>query len=373
MKVLFDSQIFSAQQYGGISRYFCMLMGQLDGKGVESHLPAMYTSNVYLHDLAARNPKMFRHTNIRNLYVSRIFQRYAYYRNGKENVRALSRGDFDVFHPTYYNPYFLAHLGCRPFVLTVYDMIHEIFPEYFPRDDSVAAWKQQLLDHASRVIAISANTKKDLLKFYDVDEKKIEVIYLGNSLLNAGQSVPSTDRHLLEKYLLYVGDRSPYKNFSLFAESVAPLLKTDPGLRLVCVGGGPFSDPEQVFFRHHGIGGKVEYRQANDAELASLYRGARAFVYPSLYEGFGIPVLEAFSCDCPTVLSNTSSLPEIAGDAAVYFDPKEAVSIRDAVSRVIYDEVLREKMIAVGRERLARFSWEKCADETASVYGSLLR
>lgn len=373
MKVLYDSQIFSAQQFGGISRYYCMLMSRLDGKGVECSLPEMYTNNVYLHDLAARSPGKFRLKDIYNRSGGHIFRRYAYYRNGKENVRALSRGDFDLFHPTYYDPYFLAHLGDRPFVVTVYDMIHEIFPEYFSPDDQVATWKQQLLGRASRIIAISENTRKDILKFYDVDEKKIEVIYLGNSLQEAGPARSSPVGRLPEKYLLFVGDRSLYKNFYLFAESVAPLLKAKPGLRLVCVGGRPFSDQERVFFRHHGLDSKVEYSPANDATLADLYRGALAFVFPSLYEGFGIPVLEAFSCDCPAILSNASSLPEVGGDAAVYFDPKDATSIRDAVNRVIGDAGLREKMIARGRERLTHFSWEKCADETASVYRSLSR
>ena len=373
MKILFDSQIFAAQKYGGISRYFCMLMGQFDSKNVRYDLPAMYTSNYYLNDLMVRNPGRFRINNLPNRYAGGIFQRYANYRNGKENLRAISRGDFDIFHPTYYNPYFLPHLGDKPFVVTVYDMIHEIFPEYFPLDDQVIAWKQQLLSRASRIIAISANTKKDILKFYDVDEKKIEVVYLGNSLQGIDDAGSNTGDRLPEKYLLFVGDRSLYKNFYLFAEAVAPLVKTDPGLRLVCVGGRPFSGQENVFFRYHGLDGKVDYQQVNDTTLAGLYRGAIAFVYPSLYEGFGIPVLEAFSCDCPAILSNTSSLPEVGGDAAAYFDPKDASSIRETVCRVVCDGGLREKMIARGRERLTGFSWEKCADETLSVYHSLLK
>ena len=178
------------------------------------------------------------------------------------------------------------------------------------------------------------------------------MVYLGNSLQGIDDAGSNTGDPLPEKYLLFVGDRSLYKNFYLFAEAVAPLVKTDPGLRLVCVGGRPFSGQENAFFRYHGLDGKVDYQQVNDTTLAGLYRGAIAFVYPSLYEGFGIPVLEAFSCDCPAILSNTSSLPEVGGDAAAYFDPKDASSIRETVCRVVCDRGLREKMIARGRERL---------------------
>ncbi len=373
MKILYDHQIFTAQKYGGISRYFCMLMSQFDGKEMQYGLPAMYTSNYYLNDLMIRTPNKLKIKTVNSKRIGKIFQRYINYYNGKESLRSICRGDFDVFHPTYYNPYFLPQLGDKPLVVTVYDMIHEIFPEYFSLEDQITTWKQQLLGRATRIIAISERTKKDILKFYDVDQNKIEVIYLGNSLQRTGPAKSYTRKQMPEKYLLFVGDRSLYKNFYLFAVSIAPLMKFDRELRLVCVGGRPFLDQENIFFRRNGLGGKVVYCETNDAALADLYSNALAFVYPSLYEGFGIPILEAFSCDCPTILSNNSSLPEVGGNAAVYFDPKDPVSIRDAIRKVIYDKDYQEKMIDRGRERLALFSWEKCANETISVYSSVLR
>lgn len=370
MKVLYDHQIFSTQKYGGISRYFSMLINQLEQSCIPYEIPEVYTSNYYLAELAKRYPGKIRVKDVGNSPFSNTFRRYANYRNRIESLRSVSRGDFDIFHPTYYDPYFLARLGDKPLVITVHDMIHEIFPEHFPLEDTTIAWKQELLGRASAIIAVSANTKKDLLQFYEVDEKKIRVIYHGNSMTPTHHR--QADPQLPGKYLLFVGDRSLYKNFYFFAESIAPLVKADSALRLVCIGSKPFSVQENAFFKHIGLNNKVEHRQVNDAALACLYRGACAFVFPSLYEGFGIPVLEAFACDCPVILSNTSSLPEIGKNAAVYFDPKDTTSIRDAVQRIINDKEQREKMVSLGRERLLCFSWEKCAQETAEVYRSLV-
>ena len=249
MKILFDHQIFTAQKYGGISRYFSMLFGQFDQKNIQYELPAIYSSNYYLKDLMVRNPGKLRIKNIENRQPGRILQRYTNYHNVKESLRLVSRGDYDVFHPTYYDPYFLKRLGSKPLVVTVHDMIHEIFPEHFPLDDPVIAWKQELLDRASHIVAVSANTKKDLLNLYDIDGKKISVIYHGNPLFPAGDVKSSTNNRLPDKYLLFVGDRSLYKNFYFFTESVVPLLKADPGLRLVCVGGKPFFRPGKYFLQ----------------------------------------------------------------------------------------------------------------------------
>ena len=132
-------------------------------------------------------------------------------------------------------------------------MIHEIFPEYFPADDPTISWKRALLERASGVIAISENTKKDIIKFYDIDSNKVTVIHLANSLSGAVQSGSGIGSRPTKKYLLYVGDRSLYKNFYFFAESIAPLLKANPELRLVCAG-KPFSGKESAFFKHRRLG-----------------------------------------------------------------------------------------------------------------------
>ena len=139
----------------------------------------------------------------------------------------------------------------------------------------------------------------------------------------------------------------------------------------MCAGAGGFSRDESEFIKLNGISGNILQFNVNDNILMNLYKKATAFVYPSLYEGFGIPILESFASNCPVILSNTSSFPEVAGDAGSYFDPFDIDSISDAISSVIYQEKIRQDLIEKGRKRLQQFSWEITAIKTANVYKSI--
>jgi glycosyltransferase involved in cell wall biosynthesis len=371
IKVLYDHQAFTYQDFGGVSRYFYELIDRLDAHNVRPDLPTIYTNNHY-----ALNMKIscFSGRGLRGL-VERRALKAAYGSidgyNRSKSLKLLAKGDFDVFHPTYFDPYFLKRLGDRPFVLTIHDMIHDIYPEHYPLDDRTSANIQALAGRADRIIAVSNNTKNDVIRFLGVDEGKVRVIYHGSSL-GLGIDGRAPDGAILEglpeRYLLYVGDRGKYKNFYFFLESIVPLLKKDEGLQIVCAGGGAFSPAEMAFFAGLGIAGRVRQSRVSDDTLAGMYRRALALAFPSLYEGFGIPVLEAFACACPTILSNAGSLPEVGGDAAAYFDPKDVASIRSAVRRVIEDEGLRSSMRCRGRERSKEFSWDRMAKETIALY-----
>lgn len=168
-----------------------------------------------------------------------------------------------------------------------------------------------------------------------------------------------------------MGKRELYKNFTGFFRAIQPLLHRHPDLHLVCAGGGAFSADEQSLFQASGLGHRVQYQPINDGILYGLYQHAQAFVFPSLNEGFGIPVLEAFGAGCPVVLSERSSLPEVAGEAAVYFDPENDESIADAIERVVTSESLRDQLRQSGRERLTLFSLDKTARQTFDVYKQL--
>ena len=296
--------------------------------------------------------------------------------NQGESIRLLKKQDFDIFHPTYYEPYFLKYLQKKPYVLTVYDMIHEHFPDYFKTSDQTRVWKKQLIENASDIIAISENTKRDILTFTNADPDRIHVIYLGNPFENVSSSVPDSLHQDIPgfnyPYLLFVGDRHAYKNFNFFIESVTDLLHKNGELHVVCAGSLPFTREEKKMLKNLNIINKVHHVKINGTILKNLYKNARAFIFPSLYEGFGLPVLEAFSCGCPALISRSSSLPEIGGDGAIYFDPLDRQSIISAVETVLFNEMYREELIRKGYNRLKFFSWEKTADTTKKIYHNLL-
>ena len=367
MKVLYDHQIFTSQIYGGISRYFFELMKNFENDdGIDYDLPLRYSYNHYLNKYNDLKYKPFlKNFNFRGKY------RLINILNKRVSKKYISKRDYDIFHPTYYDPYFLDYIGRKPFVLTIYDMIHEIYSEVFPLKDKTSKRKKLLAQKATKIIAISENTKKDIIKFLGIDENKIEVIYLANSFnMNKDDKIINVVRP--EKYILFVGSRSIYKNFYLFIETITPLLIKDSELNVVCAGGGIFKEMEKEKFKKLNIVNKIFQYSISDNILAYLYQKAIAFVFPSLYEGFGIPILESFACGCPVICSKTSSLPEVAGDAAMYFDPTDKLSMLDSIEKVIYNDELKKQLVNKGIERVKEFTWEKTAEKTKKLYEDIL-
>jgi len=388
MRILYDHQIFTQQRFGGVSRYFCELMSRFSTDPTIDFTIALRCSQnenlkkfYLLNEHWSNRSDFFSRTQLFS-FIQKAIHRdiLTFLLNNKilcigqqESVRELKKQDFNIFHPTYYDPYFLKHLGKKPFILTVYDMIHEVHPEYFSPKSPTVQWKKQLVEKADCIIAISESTKKDIIKFIDVDPDKISVIYLGNpfeSMIDSDEAIDTSSNSSMcgKSYILYVGNRSSYKNFKFFIETIAPLLVKNNELQVCCAGGEPFTPPETFCLKNLQISHKVHHVQPNEHSMKNLYKNALAFVFPSLYEGFGLPVLEALSCGCPTLLSNSSSLPEIGGDAALYFDPFDSASLTDALERIISDNTLRTQLILKGYERSKLFSWEKTAKATKNVY-----
>ena len=252
-------------------------------------------------------------------------------------------------------------------------VVHDLIPEVVWGDEGVRAERKRALAAVDAVIAVSGTTKNDLVREYGVDPEKIRVVYHG---------CPRYDREMCERpmsvrgpYLLYVGKRNEYKRFRWFLRAVAPLMWRYPRLRIQCTGDS-FCRREWAWIIVLGLLGRVTVRRFADEEMPSVYAHAEALVYPSVYEGFGLPVLEAMAAGCPVVISRSSCLPEVAGDSAAYFEADSANSLHRAVSALIrHDEEserLRTELISRGRERAKRFSWESCARETASVLRSVI-
>lgn len=388
MKILYDHQIFTSQRYGGISRYFFELMKQFSKSDtINYELALKYSNNFYLCNspelcsfkmqTCVPEKKFLPGINFKGkAKITRLLARMSILEhsliiNKRLSVINLKSGNFDIFHPTYYDDYFLRYLGNKPYILTVYDMIHERFSgSYFKEAKSFISEKKELIRKSSHIIAISENTKKDIIDIYKIDEKKISVVYLGNSFTNSDEGISA---QLSENYILFIGDRHAYKNFEFFIKAIAPLLLHEKEIFLVCAGSVDFSAGENALIEHLGISEKVIHLPlVNDATLSALYRKALCFVFPTLYEGFGIPVLEAFACGCPALLSNTSSLPEVGGNAALYFNPEDSESILETVKSVVYSSELADKLRQKGYKQLKKFSWERCAFETRSVYEKVL-
>ena len=361
MKTLFDHQTFHIQRFGGISRYFYEIATRFEHTLPEIAL--RFSMNQYIRD-----KRLVTYTAVPKRPF-KILEGVFRSLNRKSSLKVIRKGDFDIFHPTYYDPYFLEALQGKPFVLTIHDMTHERFPQYFSPTDPTPANKRILAEKATRIIAISECTKRDVIEFLGVPEEKIDVIYHGIEPQPVGVGKPEG---LPEHYILYVGERRGYKNFEVVAKAFAEIASKHPDLHLVLTG-RPLSKSEQKSFAEKGIQDKVVVmNDVNDKVLAQLYHGARLFVYPSLYEGFGIPILEAFSQRCPVVLSRASCFPEVAGEAAEYFEPDSLDGLVRALTKVLTDEARREELVEKGAERLKRFTWQETARLTEETYRKII-
>jgi glycosyltransferase involved in cell wall biosynthesis len=258
----------------------------------------------------------------------------------------------------------------KPFVVTVFDMIDEVFGNYYRDGGKTSARKRHIVHAAQRVIAISERTKKDLVQYFQADESRIDVIPLASSLSRVVPKHPPVP--LSSKFLLYVGERRGYKNFRVFLDAISPTFAADSSLQLVCAGGTRFTDEELHQINALEMKSRVVHLSPTDAELSYLYRNATLFVLPSLYEGFGIPLVEAQSCRCPALVSDIDVFHEIADDTAEFFDPRSATSIRLSVEGILANDVRRQQLSLKGVERSKRFSWLATAQGTARVYERVL-
>jgi glycosyltransferase involved in cell wall biosynthesis len=282
--------------------------------------------------------------------------------------------DADLYHAT---EHLLMPLHHVPTVLTVHDLIFRLFPQHHKRLNYwyLNAAMPLFCRRASAILAVSQATKNDLVRLYGLNPEKISVVYEAA----APHFVPASPDHvaqvrsryqLPDEYMLYVGTIEPRKNLVRLLEASHQLRQAGEDMRLVVVGSkgwlyeGFFQRLEEL-----GLADAVALPgYVPDADLPAIYSGARLVIMPSLYEGFGLPVLEAMACGAPVVSSNASSLPEVGGDAVRYFDPTDVAGMADQILTLWRDPALRQALSQRGLARASQFSWERAAQETLTIY-----
>jgi glycosyltransferase involved in cell wall biosynthesis len=280
----------------------------------------------------------------------------------------------------YHSPYYLMpYLPNVPSVVTCYDLIPLLYPEYFTATQRLIYWlAHRLALRASRVIlTISQATKADLVRVFHLDPQRVQVTPLAADATFAPRSPAQINAvrvnyALPERYVLYLGSNKPHKNLMRLVQAwqMANVKHQMSNIQLVIAGQWDERYPEaRRLAEELGLKDQVIFAGAvEENDLPALYSGATLFVFPSLYEGFGLPVLEAMACGTPVVCSRASSLPEVAGDAAMLVDTVQMDTLATAINQMLRDEELRRAMRQKGLAQAARFSWEHTARETLSIY-----
>lgn len=364
MKIVFDQQIFGAQVYGGISRYFYELAECLVSEHKQNvEVVTPFYVNEYLKN-GKRSFKLLG-MNIRQYRGAGNIIRII---NWIITFLILKYSKPDIVHETYYSARSIAPKKARV-IITVYDMINERLA--LP-GNNLSHEKIIAIARADHIICISENTRKELIELFGVRPDKVSVIYLGFGLIKNSIKFQA-DKKIRRPFLLYVGLRCGYKNFKGLIEAYSMSAKLKNDFNLICFGGGDFTNLELNLFNELGLSQHTIIQvSGNDASLAWYYQSAAAFIYPSIYEGFGIPPLEAMSFSCPVICSNVSSIPEVVGNAAIMFNPNDPNSIRSAIELVVGDKELRDMLISRGKEQIKKYSWERCARETLEIYHKVL-
>lgn len=358
-RVLLTSNVLTTQRYGGISRYMIELalgIAAAEQWGVNVVSP-VYT-NAYLYEVRKR-------LNHRGIYFNRYYKGLLQLNEMliRMNGRRLARS-CRIVHETFYNPVPLSLVSSGR-VSTFYDMMSEALAP----DTGVLHKKKLTAQRSDRIIAISESTKGDVVHYLGTEPEKIEVIHLASSI------VPQSDRcvHVPDRpYLLWVGGRYAHKNFSGLIRALARSRAFQSDLGLVCAGAGPLTSQERELIADVGLDtNRFMHCQPDERELASLYCHAQMLVYPSRFEGFGLPPLEAMTCRCPVVASDCSSIPEVTGDAAVLVDPEVPEAIAEAIDNVYQCNATRMRLVEAGTRQAAKFSWQRCVESHLRLYDAI--
>ena len=373
MELVVDGLIYQMQRHGGISRIFNEILPRMCN--IDSELRVtLFTSGLCLQRLPHHN--QIHHyppaTLSRFLYPSRFWAKLIESYVAPAEVFARQSTAESIWHPTYYTQ---PQDWRGKKVVTVVDMIQEKIPHLFTGsdNDNLRERKKRCIKSAQAVLCISETTRQDLLSIYDIPPEKTHVVYLAHAPgFRVQGETPDDDLIQGSKpYILFVGGRDEYKNFRHLIRAFQ-IWKGGQEISLQVVG-LPWSEEERRLISDLDLGSRVRVEsRVDDTLLCWLYNHAVAFIYPSLYEGFGIPLLEAMACGCPVIASRIQSTREIAGEIPIYFDPNDIDDLVAALDQCVMEgrSTLRTKL---GIERVSQFSWDRTAQLTLEIYKSILQ
>ncbi len=358
MKIVYYGSIFFQQKYGGISRYYYNLAKSLIEKDVNFKIVSSLYKNNLLKSLSKNYKKGFYLPRYPDLKVIKHLFRIS-------NKLYIDKIKPSILHDTYYSEKINDFKTIK--IITVYDLIHEKFPNLYGNVEN----KKKYLQNYDLIICISETTKRDLINFYDISEKKIKVIYLSGDHILSAKSVKDYPKPSYKPFLLYVGSREKYKDFPTLLKAFGNSKKIKKDFNLICFGGGKFSTVENSYFKKFDIKDNIFQINGDDETLNYLYTNCRLFISTSIYEGFGIPILEAMNCNCPTILSDCDTHKEVAKTNAIYFEKENIDELKNVLEDNAYDDINLNEISLNGKNHSKTFSWDKCALQTLNAYKEL--
>ena len=365
MDVIIDGYIYHAQKVGGISRIFNEVLPIL--YSLDSNISVKILMQALKPDLNGQIEQVIVPSLEKYFRPWSLWKEFHPILNGLLVNQRIKRSKNKIFHSTYYRS-LKGWQGKQ--VLSVYDLIHEKYPDLFADASKVLYLKSRALKRADHIICISRTTKEDLIRYYHIPDEKISIGLLAHNEQFRIVDPTQINFRVNTPFLLYIGGRSVYKGFSDLVNAYSRW-KFRHDVHLLVVG-EEWTKQERDLLSKLGIQDRVLlFGHVNDQQLCDLYNQARAFVYPSHYEGFGIPLLEAMACGCPLIASDIPSTREVAGTIPSYFEVAKLEILEDALNMCVEKDLRNSKQVQVGLAWARQYSWQKTAQVFIDVYRNL--